>query len=244
MSDPSMPEMSSSSENALTSERYKDTLDALELLYIKNNLSGRISFIKEWPVLAQYVLGAELIKFDTEGADDLDRKAELEEEAEIRRYALAESVRNIQEASVQDGVLQTEHVEGLVKNWGRDLALLVYADRIVDKILGPGSSTPKVSEAAALEKAPEEPSLPSDIESQYAPHPQETPKINEPLPTPADMKISEKLVGPEVDNMAEVKPIDLGPPADVKPIDMDAVKPIETPAPEQPKIPPEEGENS
>lgn len=246
MSDTSMPEPSSSPELALTSEQYADVLEVLEVLYIKGNMSARIRLFQEWPVLADYILGAELIGFDTDGTDDLDRRVELEKEAEERRFTFVETLKGIEASSVDDGVLQLEYVQGLVKGWGRELASLVYAPRIVDKVLGP--SAPPVVEAATevqVEKSePAAPDFSGDIdESQYVSNAPEAPKTDEALPTPADMKISEKLVGPGVDAMPDVKPIDMEPPKDVKPIDADEIKSVEIAESEVvPK--PEDGEAS
>lgn len=224
----------SAADMSLKSERYDDVLEALELLYIQGNISARIRFSQDWPILAKHILGDELIAYDTDGADDLDRRAALEEEAEQRRFEFLETVQSIEEESAQNGVLNLEYVEGLVKGWGRDLASLIYAERIVSKFLGasPKPVAADVEEEVSRAAASDQPETISDeIAGEYKPNPvSEAPQMKtEELPKPADMKFSEKLVGPGADSMSppeNVQPIDMSPPENVQPIDMAASPPV------------------
>ncbi|MGB0719506.1 MAG: hypothetical protein ACPGRX_03480, partial [Bdellovibrionales bacterium] len=77
-----------SGENALTSEQYPAFCEALEVLYIKDNISGRLKFLEHWPAAAAYVFGDALIGFDTHGTQDRAARATLEGEAEDRRLDL------------------------------------------------------------------------------------------------------------------------------------------------------------
>lgn len=223
-------------EFKLTSERYEELKEALQVLYIKGNLGGRINFTKEWPDPARYVLGAELIGFDTDGATDKDRREALEEEAEDRRIELLQTVETLENKSVYEGALQTEYVEPLVKKLGRTLALLMYSDRIVDRFIPPAPGEaprpPPVEVEAASALAQEE----------REPPPPET--MSEPLPLPeGQLSASDQQSAAE-----ELPPAPVPePPDDVKPISLDepaAAPPPEpppapAPPPEPPPLPPE-----
>ncbi len=140
MSDPSMASMPGSQtdpENKLTSERFDEFKEALEVLYIIANISGRIQFAQKWEDAAVYVLGEELIQCDYEGTDDKERRAEFEQEAEARRLALLELMDTIEEKSVEKDALQIDFVREQVEKMGRDLALLIYGRKIVDRFIAP-----------------------------------------------------------------------------------------------------------
>lgn len=195
-------------EKKLVSDRYPELLDAVQTLYIKGNMGGRVNFIKSWPAVAGHILGAELIAFDTEGTDDFERRAVLEEEAEDRRHAFAELLKTLEAKSVDKGALQLEYVEGLITGWGRDIAELVYADRLVDRFLGPA---PK---REVVEEAPVEQPVPSPVQEVA------------PVHVDAD---SVKPISVEPD----VKPIEITPPSvPEQPAEVPSVP--ETPSPEHP----------
>lgn len=122
-------------DNDLTCEAYDEFREALDILYLQRNLSGRLNFLEAWPVAAKYIFGDELIQNDDEGAEDLERRAVLEEEAEDRRLVLLEIAETIHEKSVHKGTLEVEYVEEIVKGIGRSLALLLYSEKIVDRFL-------------------------------------------------------------------------------------------------------------
>jgi len=128
-----------SSDNALLAERFDEFKEALETLYILANMAGRNNFNKAWPLVAQRVLGAELIDYDLNGAKDLERRSELEVEAETRRIELLEALDGVEDKSVHAGALQIEYVQQLVGSLGRELALYVYAKPIVDRFIPPSA---------------------------------------------------------------------------------------------------------
>ncbi|MCB1721894.1 MAG: hypothetical protein H6860_02305 [Rhodospirillales bacterium] len=137
MSNASAPDSESDPENQLTSERFDELKEALEVLYVIANISGRIQFAQKWEAPAAYVLGAELIRYDQDGTDDREHRAELEREAEERRLSLLEFMDAIEERSVEKGALQIDFVREKVEKMGRDLALCVYGRQIVDKFIAP-----------------------------------------------------------------------------------------------------------
>jgi hypothetical protein len=129
--------MSNVSDNRLTSERIKGFQDALEILYIKGNVSGRLHFAHEWPAPAQYIFGDELQGMDAEGTRDKPRRAALEQEAESRRIALLDTVMTLETKSAERGIMNMEYVRDTITNYGRATSLLLYASKIVDRFLPP-----------------------------------------------------------------------------------------------------------
>lgn len=152
-------EVLNSNVQKLESERLKDFVEALELLYIIGNISGRIKFAEKWPEAALYIFGAELIEFDREGAPDREYRAELEEEADLRRMVLLEIADTFEDKSVDKGVLQIEYVQGVLNQLGRPLALHFYANWLVDRFLPPPAppEQTKPSRAAAPQARPVDP---------------------------------------------------------------------------------------
>lgn len=128
---------SQEAEKPLTSDRYPELLEAVESLYIRNNISGRNQFTSAWPEAALHVFGEELSRFDRIGTHDKERRAVLEIEADDRRIDMLDMLKTIQAKSVVAGILQADYVQGLVHKMGRKLALDVYARWIVDRFIEP-----------------------------------------------------------------------------------------------------------
>jgi len=196
MSDMS-PEMQNTSqgdqENKLMSEQFDELKEALEVLYMIANLGGRLQFAKAWPAAAARVLGAELSKYDEDGALDKERKAELEIEAEERRIELLEFMDTLEESSVKDGALQIDYVRESVMDLGRDLALCIYGSKLVDRFISPPSML--------------EPEV-EDDEVEFSP---------DPVPVVEPSVQNESAEGPDIladeDSLSVVKPIDVVQPA-------------------------------
>jgi hypothetical protein len=125
------------SDNQLHSERFEAFVQALETLYIKGNQGARITFNREWPAAARFAFGQELIDCDTSGTPDRERRKILEDDAENRRLELIDIAATLESKSVDKGILQVEYVEALVKNLGRDLSLVLYSPRVVDRFMPP-----------------------------------------------------------------------------------------------------------
>lgn len=120
-------------DNQLKSEEFEAFFEALEVLYIRGNISGRLNFGEAWPAAARYVFGVELIGFDRDGVDDRARRSVLEEEADARRVALLEIAETLEERSVEKSALQGEYIESVVNRFDKDLMLLLYAPKIVER---------------------------------------------------------------------------------------------------------------
>lgn len=141
---------SQEAERSLTSERYAELLEAVESLYIKNNISGRNQFTSAWPEAALHIFGDELSLFDREGTTDKERRAVLESEADDRRILMFDMLATIEKASVVAGVLQAEYVQGVIYKMGRKLALDVYARWIVDRFIAPPPEEMPVPEVESI----------------------------------------------------------------------------------------------
>jgi hypothetical protein len=184
-------------DKALLSDRIKAFQDALEILYIKANTSGRLKFAAEWPDPARYIFTEELLHADREGLKDKKKREALEGAAEDRRVALLETIATLEAKSADRGVLQVEYVREIITRHGRATALLMYAGPIVDKF---------VPETA---QAPEAPILPPAQETPYvAPEPAiETEAEARKEESPPE----EEFKAPAPEPMDEVKPISVEP---------------------------------
>lgn len=134
-----MSDFSEYSDRKLTSDRYADLVEALETLYIKGNISGRNHFTLDWPDVAAFLFGDELLRCDREGTKDRKRRAELEVEAEEKRAFLVETLETLEKRSVDKGSLQVDYVRGLMNDMGRKLSLCVYASWLVDRFIPPAA---------------------------------------------------------------------------------------------------------
>ncbi|MCB9983589.1 MAG: hypothetical protein H6861_07975 [Rhodospirillales bacterium] len=178
-------------DNRLLSERFDEFKEALEMLYILANISGRIQFAQKWRGAAIYILGEELILCDEEGTDDREYRAELEQEAEARRIDFLDVLDGIEEKSVEKGALQIDYVRGKIEEWGRDVALLVYGRKIVDKFIAP-------------------PPEPVEVET-----PVEEASASAPVSETASVEVEVEVESTEQEEIAVVDPLD-----SIRPIDM------------------------
>jgi hypothetical protein len=194
-----MNSLSQTPEKILTSESIKIFQDALETLYIKNNLSGRLKFAESWPDAARYIFGEELSRSDCEGLKDKDKRAALEAAAEERRFQLLETVITLEEKSAIKGVLQAEYVEATMQNIGRATALLLYSTWLVDKFLpaAPGEA-----------EAPHVPKDSGDPAAYIVPESDLSPDLVAVKPMPEEPPMPE----PEEDPRDAIKPISMEPP--------------------------------
>lgn len=228
-----MSEPNQIKENRLTSERHKAFEQALEILYIKGNISGRLKFMEEWPDAAYSIFGPELIGFDTEGVQDRQRRAVLEDEAEGRRVQLLEIVSTVEEKSAKAGALITDYVRDVINGLGRETALLMYSPWVVDKFIQASPEKPArpvVKKAPSpIEAAPEPVFAVSAEEMKIAP-------IPEPRLEPAAEV--EKRTAPHPDDASDIRPISVEPPPEAKELTPPPIPQESAPEPEKPAAAP------
>lgn len=122
------------SKMAAFSDKREDLLNALDMLYIYGNASGRNKFREKWPDVAAYIYGDTLIKYDNEGVEDIELRKKLEEEADSRRFFLKETIEDMVEKSVDSGVLQFDYVGKVVDVFGPILSTLLYSKTVIERV--------------------------------------------------------------------------------------------------------------
>lgn len=123
-----------SDSRAAFSPRVKEFKEAMSLLYIRNNASGRNKFRQKWPEVAKFIFGEELIRMDNEGTQDRELRAKLENEAGLRRIALKVVLEEYEEKSVKSGSLEFDYVGRILDRLGSDIAKLLYAENIIERV--------------------------------------------------------------------------------------------------------------
>lgn len=123
-----------SDSRAAFSPRIKEFKEAMGLLYIRNNASGRNKFRHKWPDVAMFLFGEELIRMDNEGTQDRERRAELENQAGLKRIALKSLLEEYEDKSVNSGVLSFEYIGGLLDKLGFELGKLLYTEEIIARV--------------------------------------------------------------------------------------------------------------
>ncbi len=119
---------------AAFSDKTQSLLDALKVLYIRYNASGRNIFRNKWPEVAEYLFGEELIKYDYEGTNDHERRSELELAAGERRIELKATIAEIVEKSVDKGVLQFDYVGQIIDKYGASISRYLYAEDVIERV--------------------------------------------------------------------------------------------------------------
>lgn len=234
----------------LTSLELDALQDALHTLYIPGNQSGRIHFTQSWPQIANYLFDAQLIHYDTHGATDKAHRDQLELEAIQRLDDLLVSIEDIEEKSAKSGVLQVEFVQPLVNKLGRDLALLVYNEEIVNRFApetvqtAPEEAAPTQTHAPDSAPASAQDTPPAPMETQIA---TEQPAPAEPIAeqehSPAEEQVIEPVqtLEPEAPPAMEPPPTEplqeapIEAPIEAHPVEPPLVEPIDeapVPAPE------------
>lgn len=123
-----------SDPRAAFSPRIKEFKEAMSLLYIRNNASGRNKFRQKWPEVAKFIFGEVLIQMDNQGTQDRELRAKLENEAGLRRIALKTILAEYEDKSVKSGSLEFGYVGELLDKLGVDIAKLMYAENIIERV--------------------------------------------------------------------------------------------------------------
>ncbi len=119
---------------AAFSPKMQELSDALALLYIDGNASGRNKFRDVWPDVALYLFGATLIEYDNEGPTDWEFRRTLEDEANQRRILLRNTIDELLVRSVDSGMLNFEYVGEVIDQFGSDLSQYLYAPDIIERV--------------------------------------------------------------------------------------------------------------
>ncbi len=192
-----------SNSMAAFSPQMTDFAEALDVLYIRNNASGRNKFKEKWPDAAQYLFGAQLIQYDYEGPKDLDHRKQLEEEASERRLALREILVELVDKSVDAGALQFEYVGEVIDKVGPLLSTFFYAEDVIERVR-PGVLA-KVRDEQENGSDNTEEEIPSEVS--------ETPKAVDDYASSDDRSLleAEKEILSSVsdDDLDDIKPIDV-----------------------------------
>lgn len=115
-------------------DKLDDITEALSILYIKNNASGRNRFREKLPDIAEYLFDDELTRFDNEGTTDYEHRTKLEEEANDRRILLKKTISEIIEKSVDAGVLNFDYVGRVIDKFGPLISQYLYAKDVVERV--------------------------------------------------------------------------------------------------------------
>lgn len=140
----------------LVSEKFEDFHEALQVLYIPANISGRLKFLENWPAVAAYIFPEDLIRRDTEGTDTAQSMETLIEKSQERQIELLEIAEEFEDKAVLDGILQKEYVAALVEKLGVELAEL-YLDREVIEKAAPKAVPPPPEEKSTEVEEPSQP---------------------------------------------------------------------------------------
>lgn len=192
-------------EKRLTSERYRDFMEAVDTLYVRNNIGGRNQFALAWPAAAAYLFGEELARFDREGTPDKERRGVIEIEAEDKRLALLNTLVTLEKKSLLNGILQVEYVQGVVTQLGRPVALDVYGRWLVDKFIPPSAEelpqpeveSVKIGDVVVEARAAVPPRKPPPIKQSSLDHIRPI-SVEPPPPAPEDRLITGTQGGAEI----------------------------------------------
>ena len=184
-----------SEEDSIFTEHWRDFVDAVECLYIQDNLSGRLKFREEWAYAAHLVLGSDLLQHDQEGTLEKEERVEQEEVAELRRMALVEIFETLEQDTIEDGDVKVSYVRDLIERLGRGIVEYIYKPAILEKIdPSDAPSSPAVANKKE-ESAPPPPSSQSS-EAREDTLPVTLPVI--PRPTPNEDKITVRQSEPSL----------------------------------------------
>ncbi|MBI1300589.1 MAG: hypothetical protein GC137_02925 [Alphaproteobacteria bacterium] len=115
-------------------EKMPELKEALSLLVIRNNSGGRNNFRQKWPDVARYMFGEKLIEYDNEGTKDREHRAQLEDEASLRRIELNKLLENVIDKSVDKGILNAEYVGETIDKFGVEVIQFVYAADVIERV--------------------------------------------------------------------------------------------------------------
>lgn len=123
---------------------------ALERLYIKGNLSGRLNFRVKFPYAAPLVFGRDLLGYDEEGTKDKKHRAKLEAEAVVRRGELLTELEEIRDNSLENGMLNEAYARSVLDRYGKKFTAYIYSKEVIERLM----PAPQEKEEETPQKAP------------------------------------------------------------------------------------------
>ncbi len=203
---------------AAFSNQLDNLKDALDLLYIPYNASGRNKFRDKLPSIAQYIFGEELIKYDNEGATDPDHRIKLENDADERRIGLKITISEIVEKSVDSGSLIFDYVGQVIDQYGAEVSQFLYADDIIERVR-PNllasievKATPE-SEEIVTEEISIQPDASTNEQQEQKPSEEEAPILSN---APAEEVIPAPISTPEIEDTPINEPEEISEPTTKK----------------------------
>lgn len=223
--------MSDASEKALSapttdsmaafSGQLDELTDALGLLYIRNNASGRNKFRSKWPEVALFLFEEQLIKYDNEGTQDREHRSELEFSAGERRIQIKQTIVDIIEKSVDKGSLMFDFVGEVIDLYGAGISRFLYAEDVIERVrpglLAQFATDQKEAEKKTVAKVRVQDDMAKSVdnfkdapieESDAQPSSAEDQKLSAEEQSILSNTSEEKDEKPPVDTLDDVKPID------------------------------------
>lgn len=133
MSETHTPYAEEEKEDKTFSEELEKFVDALERLYIFDNLSGRLQFREKWPQVATYLFSADLLHIDEVGSTDKAFKQKLEQEADTNRIALLSTIEEMKEQHNNEGALDAATTREFIVKLGRQNSMHIFHEEIVNR---------------------------------------------------------------------------------------------------------------
>jgi len=129
------PHAENEEEEKLFAEKLEEFVDALECLYLYDNISGRHRFRKDWPAAAAHIYPADLMHVDDVGTKDKEFRTRLEGEADSKRLELLQQIEELRETYEQERALDAQQTREFINTLGRPLAALVLHENIIEKLV-------------------------------------------------------------------------------------------------------------
>jgi len=178
--------------NVLLTEDYPELMLDLEVLYIPDNMSGRLKFRERWPIIAERIFDKNLIARDVEGLDLSDSETTtLEDQAEQARTELYDMIDNLEERCLNYGVLKANTTRNIIEDVGQDVTKLIFVPEVIEKAMLVELDMSEIYEKAVpidlsldLPTKPKSPDLPKSTPRPGASPPKAKPPSTKASPPP------------------------------------------------------------
>lgn len=121
-------------EDSLFSDQCADFIEAVECLYVFDNISARNKFRQDWPHAAEHIFSPELNTYDLsgeiEGEEDKNR---LETHAEIARGLMIEELETVKGAIEANDVVTSDQISALLGVFGIEAGRYIFAPVVIER---------------------------------------------------------------------------------------------------------------